>query len=200
MSSDAYRDVFYFAIFCPPPLIKTGTQLTSHCQGDVLVGVPSGVTPVLALVLEVHPGQKKRCVAPRDLVREQGRPPLVERVLVPQLVLVLVVGVDLNLPILSEPVEDCVALWLEAARQQTAPPKHTDHLGCWRSENSFGIGGIIFIHFIAMCVSNTVTMIPVYKLLLVNDLELLIKCEVIFVLHVCVNSAAKYPALQTNKY
>ena len=85
-----------------------------------------------------------------------------------QMVLVLVVGVDMNiLPIHLDPVEDCVTVWLEAARQQTAPPKHTDHLGCWRSENSFGIGGIIFIHFIAMCVSNTVTMIPVYKLLLV---------------------------------
>ena len=93
------------------PLIKTALQLTSHCQGDIC-GVPSGVTHVHALVLEVHPGQTKRCVAPRDLVREQGRPPLVERLLVLQLVLVLVVGVDLNnLPILLEPVEDCVTVW-----------------------------------------------------------------------------------------
>ena len=125
-----------------------------------MVRVPSDVTHVRALVLEVHPGQTKRCVAPRDLVREQGRPPPVERVLVLRLVLVLVVGVDMNiLPILLDPVEDCVAVWLEAARQQTAPPKHTDHLGCWRSENSFGIGGIIFIHFIAMCDCNSMLVI-----------------------------------------
>ena len=52
------------------------------------------------------------------------------------MVLVIVVGVDLNvLPILLDPVEDGITVWLEAARQHTAPPKHTAHLGVWRSEN-----------------------------------------------------------------
>ena len=67
---------------------------------------------------------------------EQGGPSLVERVLVSQLVLVIVVGVDLNvLPIPLDPVEDGITVLLEAARQHTAPPKHTVHLGVWRSEN-----------------------------------------------------------------
>jgi hypothetical protein len=48
---------------------------------------------------------------------EQGGPSLVERVLVSQLVLVIVVGVDMNiLPILLDPVEDGITVWLEAAR------------------------------------------------------------------------------------
>ena len=71
---------------------------------------------------------------------EQGGPSLVERVLVSQLVLVIVVGVDLKLlPISFEnliPVEDGITVWLEAARQHTAPPKHTAHLGVWRSEGT----------------------------------------------------------------
>ena len=67
---------------------------------------------------------------------EQGGPSLVERVLVSQLVLVIVVGVDLNLlPIHLVPVEDGITVWLEAARQHTAPPKHTAILGVWRSED-----------------------------------------------------------------
>ena len=68
---------------------------------------------------------------------EQGGPSFVERVLVSQLVLVIVVGVDLNiLPIPLDPVEDGITVWLEAARQHTAPPKHTAHLGVWRSEGT----------------------------------------------------------------
>ena len=52
------------------------------------------------------------------------------------MVLVIIVGVDLNiLPIHLVPVEDGITVWLEAARQHTAPPKHTAHLGVWRSEN-----------------------------------------------------------------
>ena len=48
---------------------------------------------------------------------EQGGPSFVERVLVSQLVLVIVVGVDLNvLPINLVPVEDRITVWLEAAR------------------------------------------------------------------------------------
>ena len=67
---------------------------------------------------------------------EQRGPSLVERVLVSQLVLVIIVGVDLNiLPIHLVPVEDGITVWMEAARQHTAPPKHTAHLGVWRSEN-----------------------------------------------------------------
>ena len=67
---------------------------------------------------------------------EQGGPSLVERVLVSQLVLVIVVGVDLNIPpILLDPVEERLTVWLEAAGQHTAPPKHTAHLGVWRPEN-----------------------------------------------------------------
>jgi hypothetical protein len=71
---------------------------------------------------------------------EQGGPSLVERVLVSQLVLVIVVGVDLNvLPILLDPVEDGITVWLEAAREHTAPPKHTVHRGVWRLNSTWSI-------------------------------------------------------------
>ena len=54
-----------------------------------------------------------------------------------QLVLVTSVGVDLKLlPINLVPVEDRITVWLEAARQQTAPPKLTAHRGVWRSEGT----------------------------------------------------------------
>ena len=84
---------------------------------------------VPALVLEVT------LARPRDAL-----PPEIwswnREVLVSQLVLVIVVGVDLNvLPIPLDPVEGRITVWLEAARQHTAPPKHTVHLGVWRSEN-----------------------------------------------------------------
>ena len=45
----------------------SGLELTSHCQGDeglLAVQCSAGVTQVPALVLEVHPGQTKGCVAP----------------------------------------------------------------------------------------------------------------------------------------
>ena len=71
---------------------------------------------------------------------EQGGPSLVERVLVSQLVLVIVVGVDLNsLPIHLVPVEGCIPVWLEAAGQHTAPPKHTAYLGVWRLNSNRSI-------------------------------------------------------------
>ena len=71
---------------------------------------------------------------------EQGGPSLVERVLVSQLVLVIVVGVDLNvLPILLDPVEYGITVWLEAAREHTAPPKHTAHRGVWRLNSTWSI-------------------------------------------------------------
>ena len=118
--------------------MTSGLELTSCRQDDealLVVLQSAGVTQVPALVCEVHPGQTKGCVAPGDLVMEQGGPSLVERVLVSQLVLVIVVGVDLNvLPINLVPVEDRITAWLEAARQLTAPPKHTAHRGVWRSE------------------------------------------------------------------
>ena len=67
---------------------------------------------------------------------EQGGPSLVERVLVSQFVLVIVVGVDLKLlPTYPHPVEGRIPVCLEAAGQHTAPPKHTAHLEFWRSEN-----------------------------------------------------------------
>ena len=48
---------------------------------------------------------------------------------------------DLNLlPIpLLDPVEDGITVWLEAARQHTAPPKHTAHLGVWRLNSTWPI-------------------------------------------------------------
>ena len=67
---------------------------------------------------------------------EQGSPSLVERVLVYQSVLVLEVEVDLKLlPTYLDPVNKRITVWLEAARQHTAPPNHTAHLGVWRSGN-----------------------------------------------------------------
>ena len=72
---------------------------------------------------------------------EQGGPSLVERVLVSQLVQFIVVGVDLIvIPLHPHPVEDRITVWLEVARQHTAPPKHTAHLGVWRSEGTAVVG------------------------------------------------------------
>ena len=98
---------------------------------------------------------------------EQGGPSLVERVLISQLVLVIVVGVDVNvLPIHLVPVEGGIPVWLEAAGQYTAPPKHTAHLGFWRSETRVVVGGILFINFISVSINNTTMVITVYKLLI----------------------------------